>query len=407
VTASLAQTAYIFKINYAGSVGDVALRMHPTLNKIQKGSKASGHAGSFVGSTFNYPMRFGNPQSVGGSFTGAQTAAANTTSRGVQFAASRFIKYGVILIDGPSLQAATDDGAFLDLVTLETDTVITEHIDREAFDLFRTVSGTRGRRASAATNVITLATPDDARNFKIDMVVSAAVNADGSSPRTGTTTVTAVNLTAGTITLASAAAITSFADNDFLFNNGDIGTCMQGMETCTPLVAPVPGDSFRTQDRSVFPELLAGSRLSSAVSLNQTIEESIGQAAIAVNACGGTTNSAVLNPINFWAVVRRGNARVEPTSAGGEMKYGFETATISTPAGNIRIQSDPDCPIDRGRGFDDDSHYIRTLREFVHIINDDGNYNLRSVNADSIEARTRSMKNYIQNNTRNHFVFQI
>lgn len=407
MTASLAQTAYIFKINYAGAVGDVALRMHPTLGKTQKGSKAKGHAGPFVGISFNYPMRFGNPQSVSGSFANAQTAAAATTTRGVQFAASRFIKYGDILIDGPSLHACENDGAFLDLVTLETDSVITEHIDREAFDLFRVVSGVRGRRASAATNIIQLATVDDARNFKVDMVVFAAAAADGTTPRTGTTTVAGVNLSLGQITLTSAAAITGFVDNDFLFNNGDIGTCMEGMETCTPLTSPAPAESFRGRDRSVFPELLAGSRLTTLISLNQTIEESIGQAAIAVNACGGHTNTAVLNPINFWAVVRRGNARVEPTQAGGEMTYGFETAKIATPAGTLSLWSDPDCPIDRVRGFDDGSHYIRTLGEFVHVINDDGNYNLRSVNADSIEARTRSMKNYIQNNTRNHFVAQI
>lgn len=410
VASSVSQTAYIFKIYYAGQLGDVAMRSHPTLDKIQKKSAAAGHTGSFKGTTFNYSIKFGNSQGVSGSFTGAQAAAGPTKGR--QFAATRFVKYGDIVIDGVSLLASQDEGAFLDLVTLETDGVTTEHIDREAFDLFRTSAGIRGKRASASVNVITLATPDDARNFKLDMVVGASPNADGSTPRTGTTTVAGVNLSAGTVTLTSAAGITAFADNDFLFNSGDVGTCMEGMESSTPLVAPVGGDSFRGVDRSVYPELLAGSRLTTAVSLNQTIEENFGQLGILVGTTGGKITDGILNPINFWAVVRRGNARVELNSAGGELTYGFETAKISTPAGTIRLWSDPDCPIDRGRLINPDSHYLRCLgpggnSDFVHIINDDGNYNLRSTTADSVETRTRSIKNYIQNSTRDHGVFQI
>jgi hypothetical protein len=408
--SSVSATAYIYKIFYAGQLGDVAMRSHPTLDSIPKQSRAAGHTGSFKGTTFNYSIKYGNSQGVSGGFSNAQSQAG--TTKGVQFAASRFVKYGDILIDGVSLLASQDEGAFLDLVTLETDGVITEHIDREAFDLFRTSNGIRGQRASASTNVITLVVADDARNFKVGMTVGASPNSDGSSPRTGTTTVAGVSLSAGTVTLTSAAAITSFADNDFLFNAGDVGTCMEGMETCTPLTAPTSGDSFRTQDRSVYVELLAGSRLTSTVSLNQTIEENFGQLGIAINAAGGKATDGVLNPINFWAVCRRGNARVEYPSAGGQLTYGFETAVISTPAGQIRLHSDPDCPTNRGRLYNADSHYLRCLgpggnSEFVHIINDDGNYNLRSTTADQVETRTRSIKNYIQSDTRNHGVFQI
>jgi len=409
--SSVAATAYVFKIYYAGQLGDVAMRSHPTLDSIPKSSKASGHTGSFKGTTFNYAIKFGNSQGISGSFTGAQSAAGPT--KGKQFAAARFVKYGDIVIDGVSLLASQDEGAFLDLVTLETDGVITEHIDREAFDLFRDTTGIRGKRASISTNTVTLSVVDDARNFKIDMVVGASPNADGSAPRTGTTTVTAVNLSAGTITLASAAAIGSFADNDFLFNSGDVGTCMEGMAVCTPTTAPVLGsDSFRGVDRGTYPELLAGSRLTVAISQNQTIEENFGQLGILINTTGGKATDGVLNPLNFWAVVRRGNARVEFNQAGGELNYGFETAVISTPAGNIRLHSDPDCPTTVGRLYNPASHYLRCLgpggsSEFVHIINDDGNYNLRSTTADQVETRTRSIKNYIQNNTRDHGVFLV
>lgn len=408
--SSVSQTAYIFKIYYAGQVGDVAMRSHPTLDRMPKSSKAAGHAGSFKGTTFNYSIKYGNSQGVSGTFSTAQSNAS--TTKGVQFAAARFVKYGDIVIDGVSLLASQDDGAFLDLVTLETDGVINEHVDREAFDLFRTKTGIRGRRASASTNVITLTVPDDARNFKIGMTIGASPNADGSSPRTGTTTIAGVDLVNGKITLTSAAAISAFADNDYMYNAGDIDTCMEGMESCTPLTAPSASENFRGVDRSVYDVLLAGSRLTTTVSLNQTIEENFGQLGVFIGTTGGKANEGVLNPINFWAVVRRGNARVEFSSAGGNLTYGFETATISTPAGNIKLYSDPDCPIDRGRLWNMDSHYLRCLgpggnSDFVHIINDDGMFNLRSTTADQVETRTRSIKNYIQNSTRDHGVFQI
>lgn len=411
VTNTTTTAAYIFKTNYAGRIADVALRMHPTLTQIRGSSKAPGHEGDFVGSSFTYPMKFGNPQGVSNSFTHAQAQASQT--RGVQFVATPVTKYGNVLVDGPSMLRCADDGAFADLVTITTDDTIASHVNALAFDLFRTSIGTRGQRASASTNVITLVVPDDARNFEIDQTVGASANADLSSPRVGTTTVAAVNLALGQITLTSAAGIASFADNDFLFNAGDPvgqGTSLgswNGMEDCTPLVAPTLTVLFRGADRAIYTERLAGTRLTTAVSLNQTIEESIGQAAILVNAVGGMTSDCVLNPINFWAVVRRGNARVEMQQAGGELKYGFEKATISTPAGSLVLWSDPDCPTNRARGYERDSHYVRTNSELVHVINDDGNYNLRSTAADSLETRTRTLANYVQNNTRNHFVFQI
>lgn len=411
VTNTTATAAYIFRTQYAGSLGDVAMRMHPTLQQILKGSTAPGHAGDFTGVDFRYAMKFGNPQGVSNSFNHSQSQAS--ASKGVQFVVTAKTKYGNVLVGGPDILKCADDGAFTDLVTLTTDQTIDAHIGHLAFDLFRTTSAIRAKRASISTNTVQLATIDDARNFELDQTVGASPNADGSTPRVGTTTVTGVNLSLGQVTFASAAAIASFSDNDFLFNAGDPigqGTSLgswNGMEDCTPLTAPTGADSFRNVNRSQYIERLSGTRLTTTISLNQTIEESIGLSAISVNSVGGTTSDAVLNPINFWGVVRRGNARVEMTSAGGELKYGFEKASISTPSGTLVLWSDPDCPIDRCRGYDRESHYIRKNGELVHIIMDDGNENLRSQSADSIETRTRTLADYIQNNTRNHFVFQI
>lgn len=393
--STLTSVAYIYKTTYSTGIGEVAKRRHPLFSMMTT-------TGGFTGTNFTYPMRYGNPASVSGSFSNAQTYVSS--SKGLQFVALRRKKYGDITLGGEDLMACDSKGSFLDLVTLETDSVIAEHVDRLAFDLYRDGSGNRGRRSSVSSQTITLTTADDARNFKINMQIIASSNADGTSPRTGSAKVTAVSLAAGTITVDAVSNITSFADNDYLFAIGDPGTCVEGLASLTPLTAPAPSESFRSVDRSVFPELLAGSRIDDTTT---SIEENAGLGAVNVDAAGGKCDSFTVNPIRFYQVARRLGAKVEYEGAGGQADYGFERILIHTAAGTLKCYADPDCPTNRGYGFLSASHYYRTLGEQVHIIMDDGQPNLRQTDQDGIEARTRSMGNYIQTDTRNFFVINI
>ena len=390
--------AYIYKHTYSGDLGDLARRRHTLLAKLTK-------TGGFTGTDFKYPAKYANPGSVGGTFSTIQTNASS--SKGVQFTALRTLKYGLIQLDGVSLKAADSKGAFASLVTLETDGVINEMTNRLGFDLYRDGTGNRGQRASASTNVITLATAADARNFEVGMTVIASSNANGTAPRTGSTTVAGVGLVAGTVSLTSAASIVSFADNDYLFAAGDPGTCMEGLELCTPLTAPTfgGGDSFRGVDRGVYPERLAGSTVNNTLN---SIEQNLGLCAINIDANGGMVHSGVLNPLNFYNVATRLNAKVVYEAAGEGATWGFETITIVTAAGAIKLYSDPDCPTNRGRLFEDGSMYIRTLDDFVHTIMDDNNGpSMRVYNADQIEIRIRSINNLIQSDTRDQGVIAI
>jgi hypothetical protein len=268
-------------------------------------------------------------------------------------------------------------------------------------------SGTRGQRSSASVNIITLVVADDVRNFKVGMTVGASPNADGSSPRTGTTTVAAIDEDGGTVTLTSAAAIASFANSDYLFRSTEVGTCMEGMELATPLTAPVLGsDSFRGIDRGVDVRGLSGSRVADTAS---TIEENMGLCAVKVSQRGKKVNRGVLNPINFWTVVKRQNAKVEFQGAGGTADYGFEYVMVHTPGGTIKVYSDPDCPTNLGRVWLDKAHHIKHLHEVPHIIRDDGRPSIREAASagDGIEMRARAWLNYLQTDTASHGVFAI
>jgi hypothetical protein len=386
--SDLTTTAFIFKKNYS----TVQVRDLTTRDHVQYAMTP--HEDIFIGASYDYTIRSGNPQGISGTFANAQANASS--SKGLQFSGLRKNKFGVITLDGEAIAASRGNkGAFYDLVTMETDNLLIEMGDRLAFDFYRDTSGVRGQRKSASTNVITMQDPDTVRNFKEGMTVGASPNANGSSARVGTTTIAAVDEDSGTITLTSAAAITSFADNDYLFADGDVGTCIEGLEVCTPLTAPVNGDSFRGKDRSTNVRRYAGSRINDTTS---PIEENLGLCAVHIAQQGRAhmVDNGFLNPINFWIVARRLNAKVEYESGGDSVDYGFQYIMLHTPAGSTKIYSDPDCPTTRGRLTRSGSQRIVTMDGYPHIIQQDGLASLRSATANSIEARAWASGNLVQ-----------
>lgn len=395
--ATITAVAYVFKHMYDKGVYDEALRLHPTIEGIPK-------VGDFGGDQINYAVKVNNAQNItSGALSLAQ--AVGSASKGVQFAMRRVIKRGTISIDVEALLAAQvgPEGAFATLVVNEVDGFVDEFTDRLGFDIFRDSTGNRGQISAINGNTITLVTPDDARNFKVGMPLAATQNANGTSPRTGSSTITNLDWDAGTITVLSAASIISLTVNDFLFASPEIGSNLEGFDLCTPLTAPVPGDSFRGVDRSINASLLAGSRINDTGTM---IEENAGKIAVKIRQAGGRSDRLILNPQRYWEMVRRLGAKIMYEGGGGNADYGFETVKINSPAGILTVISDPDCPVSRGRVANQASHKMRTLKEFVHIADEDGNYNLRTTD-DAIETRVRSMSNYQQTEPRNFGVFAI
>ncbi len=384
--SDLTTVAYIYKRMYSDdAVGDLAMRDHPLFADIAR-------QGGFKGSAFFYGIRYGNPQGVAGTIAAAQTGAES--SKGKQLQANRKPKFGVITLNGEAMAAAESPGALMDLTRQETDGVVEEMGDSFAFDLYRDGTGARGRRSGALSgNIVTLSVVDDARNFKEGMTVIADDSSGGLSPGAGTTKVSAVDEDAGTITLVSAAALTGFAADDYLFRSGDPGTCMEGLALLTPLTAPSSGESFRGIDRSSDPRRLAGVRINDT---STTIEENLGLAAVKVSQIGKRQDRAYINPINFWQVARRLNAKVEYDDGGGEANFGFQFIMIHTPAGSVKVIADPDCPTNRGYGVKMSEHYLKHLRAIPHIVMDDGLNSLRQASDDGVEVRARGWVNYIQ-----------
>jgi hypothetical protein len=398
MASDLTTMAHIYKRRYIGrKVEEITVRDHPRFKRLRK-------KGGFTGTDAAYHILTGNPQSIGGSFANNQTNVE--TSKGKQPVATRREKTSVVQLAHVAILASQgDDGAFYDLVTRETDGVFIEFGDRLAFDAYRDGSGQRGRISAISTNVITLTVSDDVRNFKEGMTLIADDTANGTSPRSGTAKVAGVSGST-TITLDNAAGISGLAVNDYLFVQGDPGTCMEGLATCTPLTEPTAGDSFRGIDRSVNVPRLSGSRVNDT---NSTIEENLGLGAIRCNQLGvqHTPTEAYLNPINFFQVARRQGAKVMYTSDVTRAKIGFQYIDIVTATGTMKVFSDPDCPTTLGYGENPEWDYIHHLGGFPHVVMNGKEPMLAMSSALAFESRGAAFCNYFQENPAAHFVIAI
>ena len=399
--SAFTDVAWIMKRTYSDEKSaEIATRDHPTYYELPKEQ-------GMTGEDFRYAVKTGNPQGISGTYTDA-AAGANGNSgviKGEQFAAEPTLKYGILKMDRPSILRASlkGRGAFFEWVTEQVESTLEEMGARCAFDLFGDGNGIRGRRSSIAGNEITLTGARTADYFKRGMVLGASANADGSTPRVGTTYITRINRTANKITVNNAADIAAFVDNDYLFASGEPGTCIEGMALCTPLAAPTSSDSFRGVNRYNDVEALAGSRRDDTAIYP---EEVLGDLAVDVHVMHQTITKGVVHPVKFQEIVKRLGAKVEYANPGGNADIGFESILIHAAGKAIRLGSDPDCPFERTRGWDQKAHRIVYLgNKVIHWVRtaDGGQYQW-TASADSFEYRSCFYGNYIQPNTARHVV---
>jgi hypothetical protein len=386
--STLSTVAFIYKRKYSDrQIADLAKRDHPAFSMIRRSD-------GFTGEDFRYFIKYGAPQGISADFAQAQTNAA--CSKGHQLAAARRTKFGVITIDGEAMAACGSEGAKVELVTLESDGILSGMGDVLSFDMFRAGDGVLGRRSSASTNVITLTDAKDCFNFHIGMTVKADDTITGASMRTGSTTVASIDEDTGTVTLTSAAGITAFANNDYLFrDDGTTSTdkAVDGMQTLFPLTAPTSGDSFRGTDRSVHVRKLAGCRVDDTAT---AIEENIGLIATYIKQSNRRADVCFLHPTDFYTVARRRDAKVVYDGAGMKAAIGFETIVVHTAAGAVRLVSEPDCLPNRAYTGKLDTLEYKTRYPAPHVIRDDKNaVAMRSASADSVEIRARSFSNLL------------
>lgn len=378
---------YIYKRKYSDrQVADMTMRDHARYASIEKRD-------DYEGDSYNYSMKYGNPQGTGADF--ATALAAVTSSKGKKLSMTERTRYGFISLGGTAMLKARrkGDGAFLELVSTETDGIIRTMGQDNAHSLYRNGSGARGRILSINGNVLQLANIHDAIFFQEGMELVGDNNAAGTSANAGSCDVTKVNRRLGQVTVSTVASANLIVD-DYLFKSADAGgsTCFDGLDTLIPLTAPSSGESFRGIDRTADVEMLAGIRIDDS---SETLENNIGLAMIDM-----MTWATEKNRIKFYAhprkvfdIARRGNGKVSYDDAGGTLSWGFQKIEVVTSYGTVPVIADPDCPYASCWGVSEADEVLHTLGEVVHVIRDDGQKFIRLGTSDGIRMDVRSSGN--------------
>lgn len=341
----------------------------------------------FHGANMVLAVRYADTQGRSAAFATAQ--ALKGAYAAAKFTLTRTKNYQLFTLDTESILAAENDrGALISNLDTEISSAMNNIGRSQAINLYQDGSGVRGRRSSASTNVITLTDVNDVTNFEVNMTVQAAATKTGAI-RSGDTYITAIDRDAGTITLNSAAAITSFADNDYLFakgdsaNNGGTPLALMGLLGWLPTTAPTSGDSFFSLDRSVDATRLAGLRIDVS-GLNP--EEGWVTVLSKLSREGGSPDYGFMNHAKYRDIEISLGSKVqyEDLSVG---EIGFRAMRINGPKKPCKVVADQNCPSSYGFALTMKHWKLYSMGKLFRILDLDGDKLSREGSSDGWEGR--------------------
>lgn len=332
------------KAMYApGDIPKLGLYDHPLLAMIPKMDK-------WGGEKYSQPIQYAN--NVGRSATLASAKSATGNAKFGRFEISTAKRdYAVIQIDGEVVRSSSmgDATAYLSARKSEIDASYEALHSSLANALYRNGGGAKGRVATLpGGNVITLTNSNDIAFFEVGMVLQAQTT-DGTTAgtlRASTMTITAIVRDEGAATITcGGGTVAALAVNDYLFQAGDIGLKLTGLDAYIPATAPTT--TLFGVNRALDSSRLGGLRYSSSLPLMETIQRS--RAYAAKN--GAKITHYFMHP-DRWADLELqldNKATTDLKSEDG--KFGYTALSVRTPSGVVPVIADADCPIDVAWGL--------------------------------------------------------
>jgi hypothetical protein len=249
----------LLKIRFIEIYHDIVFRDHVVMGMVKKKALA----GKYV----QQAQRYGNGGGRGHTFANAQTNASDASRTAFQCTQSWTYGYQDVL--NTDIRAANGDmGTIYDLWADCQDAATRACGDDLELILIGDgfgIIGTIGSNSGGGPYVLTLSTAQQAINFEPNMVLVSAVANNSASLDTGTATVTAINVQAGTVTVSANGGWTPTNTHVLSVQGNKIASATaqlnQGLGGWLPLTAPVGGDNFFGVDRSASVVDLAGWRL--------------------------------------------------------------------------------------------------------------------------------------------------
>ena len=387
MTLDLAAFDAALKVHYGPqTLKDIAYRGRPALAMVSKYE-------NFGGRNLPLPVRHANPQNTAADFAAASGIAvgspATSSSALVEFLLKRKKGYSNAFLDRETMLASRGDvNAFARAADMEIEGAINNCSDGLHIDMFGDGLGTRGQIASVSGATITLTKKEDISRFDVNLIVVVSNGGVRTNAlRSDARAITAVDRSAGTITLSS--AITGMAANDFIFRFGDRQapavtssaqyTRLSGFDAWLPETAPGPGDSFQGVDRSVDTDRLAGLRIDGSA---KTYGEAMTEAVIEISRQGGRADCAFFNPTDVFNFVNELGTKVEyRNTMSSEGLVGFRSLVVTTPMGEVEVIGDHQCPVGVSYVLTKATWKLYSLDGAPHIVDEAGKY-LRSHDAD-------------------------
>lgn len=397
-TISLADIDQILKTLYKDKVPEVGHKPPVLWSMLRKNT-------SFKGRNTSISTQYSRTKGRSRQFGAARANSGNSDF--VEFLVTRAQDYAVIQIQTETLEAARDAGAKLNYLRRESRSGMDKLKHNANRAAYRNTGGALSRilavGGGGGTATITVQEPTDLVFLDVGDTLTGSPD-DGTTGTDGTnpTVVTAIDRVAGTITTSATWDAVDFADDNYIFVEGDFGLAFAGLAAWVPEVAPVVGSSFFNVDRGVDPLRLGGMRIVAEPG-DGTIEAFLKRAITEHGIQGGMADVAMVNPI-VWDLLSEelGNKvryakQPARTSAGEDKAFaGFEGIVISADSRQVKVIADRDCPKDTSYLLDLDHFWWEGLGETPRYI-EHGNFSgwLQMDDEDAMEGRMVCRGNFV------------
>lgn len=344
MTATMTLSAAIMRRKYAGGkLPKAQFAEFPVYDAIEKKE-------DFVGDEYVLALQTENPQGVGPTIPDAQGSASQGIYK--KFTLSKLEFFGLARIKGQVLRSATlkGDGALVDLWNNELDGI--QKTVLKMLEIFTMGSG-NGVLGTISTGVtgatVTLTVVEDVNCFDVGMKVKLVSDTTLSpTVRSGEATITSINRSAGTLTLAAGnwnSIVTGATNGDSIVRAG----CQASGATNTVpagwrqwLVGGSSPGTWKGLDRNEDPVRTA-SQVLDMTGLPMA-EAVIDLESLITNQGHTPTKRLVVHPRDFRQVKKTQYGKVMLSAGGGTPTIGFEGTKWAGDGGTIEVLQSPFCP---------------------------------------------------------------
>lgn len=319
------------------------------------------------------PVKTANPRGVATTLAVAQANTVAATS-------AQFDLTKVELFATPKVEMALIEGAmvskadeFFKKITNIIDGAKETMLDVLGRGAYRSQFGVFSRVATGTASPITVTTGIDLYGVEIGDIITASPNADMTTPRAGTGTVTGVDIVSGQLTFTG--TITLLAVGDYLAISGVTATAAGHLTWAPPTNSPT--DVLFGAARTGKGRYLSGRFLD----LTQEGAEGVWSRIHAtMTTMADKPDAFFINPEDMANMHIAASEKKSISS--NRYNFGWDAVTVY----GMTVLEDPDCPRGYVMGVPK-SFKIHSLGACPKVVDADGNTLLRLGNADSAEAR--------------------